>query len=75
MAKLTLSVNHRVIFRAKRYAKAHGVSVSQIVEKYLDEVAQRDTSQESLPVLTALRGSLKGAHPSIYKKHLEEKYL
>ena len=36
MQKLTLSVDARVIERAKRYAKANGTSVSQLVEKMLD---------------------------------------
>lgn len=36
MSKLTLSVDHAVIVRAKRYAAAHHTSVSQLVERYLD---------------------------------------
>ena len=39
MAKLTLSVNERIVSRAKRYARKHGVSVSQLVEAYLEAVA------------------------------------
>ena len=40
MAKLTLSVDERVASRAKRYAKQQGVSVSQMVEAYLEAVAK-----------------------------------
>jgi hypothetical protein len=32
MSKLTLSVDSRVVIRAKRYAKQQGVSVSKMVE-------------------------------------------
>ena len=40
MAKLTLSVDERVVSRAKQYAKRRGVSVSEMVEAYLSAVAQ-----------------------------------
>jgi predicted HicB family RNase H-like nuclease len=35
MSRLTLSIDHRVIERAKKYAARHGTSVSQLVEEYL----------------------------------------
>ena len=40
MAKLTLSVDSRVVSRAKQYAKRRGVSVSEMVETYLAAVAE-----------------------------------
>jgi hypothetical protein len=40
MSKLTLSVDERVVLRAKRYAKRRGVSVSAIVEAYLASIAE-----------------------------------
>jgi predicted HicB family RNase H-like nuclease len=40
MAKLTLSVDGRVVRRAKEYAKRRGVSVSKMVETYLAAVAE-----------------------------------
>jgi hypothetical protein len=39
MAKLTLSVDSRVVSLAKQYAKRRGVSVSNMVEAYLAAVA------------------------------------
>ena len=36
MAKLTLSINKSIALRAKRYSKRRGVSVSKLVEEYLD---------------------------------------
>jgi hypothetical protein len=39
MAKLTLSVDDRVISRAKQYAKQRGLSISGMVEAYLAAVA------------------------------------
>ena len=40
MAKLTLSVDAEVVSRAKRYAKQYGVSLSEMVEMYLQQVAE-----------------------------------
>jgi hypothetical protein len=63
MTKLTLSVDQRVVERAKRYAAARGTSVSRMVETYLDAVARlNDTRREELPPITRrLAGILKGA--------------
>lgn len=75
MAKLTLSVDPRVIRRAKKYARSAGVSVSWMVEQYLDRVPEADPALDEPPVLRSLRGSLKGVRPSSYGRHLAEKYL
>lgn len=75
MSKLTLSVDDRVVSRAKLYAKQSGVSVSEMVEVFLDAIAEapgpdaRDT-----PILRSVRGSLKKAHLEDYQKHLAAKY-
>ena len=74
MSKLTLSVDDQVIFRAKRYAKQHGVSVSEMVEAYLAAVAAPSRPIRDTPILRSLRGSLQKADPSEYKKHLAAKY-
>jgi antitoxin component of RelBE/YafQ-DinJ toxin-antitoxin module len=75
MAKLTLSVNDTVVARAKRYAKARGVSVSKMVETYLSAVAEPPVRQRAdTPILRSLRGVLKKADVKNYKRHLETKY-
>jgi len=75
MSKLTLSVDDRVVSRAKRYAKQHGVSVSKMVEAYLAAVAERSTpAGRDAPILRSLRGSLKKADLDEYRKHLATKY-
>ena len=75
MSKLTLSVDNRVVSRAKRYAKEHGVSVSQMVETYLAAVAERTSpATEDAPILRSVRGSLKKADLGAYRKHLAAKY-
>jgi Family of unknown function (DUF6364) len=76
MAKLTLSVDTRVVSRAKLYAKRRGVSVSQMVEAYLAAVAEPPSpaATGSAPVLRSVRGVLKNADIGDYRKHLAVKY-
>lgn len=75
MAKLTLSVDDRVIERAKQYARQRGTSVSGLVEQLLDLAASGFTGPEvTPPVLGRLRGSLKGVDRQDYRRHLERKY-
>ena len=75
MAKLTLSVDERVVSRAKRYARQQGVSVSQMVEAYLEAVAEpTPLAERDAPILRSLRGSLKKADVEAYKRHLATKY-
>jgi hypothetical protein len=75
MAKLTLSVDERVIERAKRYARARGTSVSGLVEQMLDLAASgSDQPDIAPPVLNRLRGSLKGVDQADYHRYLERKH-
>ena len=75
MAKLTLSVDDRVVSSAKRYAKLRGVSVSEMVETYLAAVAAPPSpATGSAPVLRSVRGVLRSADVREYRKHLATKY-
>ena len=75
MAKLTLSVDHRVLSRAKQYAKRRGVSVSEMVEAYLSAVAGPNSSTiRATPILRSVRGVLKTAEIAENRKHLAAKY-
>jgi hypothetical protein len=75
MAKLTLSVDNAVVFRAKQYAKLRGISVSEMVEAYLSAVAEPvPRTSGDTPVLRSLRGVLRNADVGEYRKHLVEKY-
>jgi len=75
MAKLTLSVDNRVVSRAKQYAKRRGVSVSQMVEAYLAAVAEPvSPSAGAVPILRSVRGVLKNVDIDEYRKHLVTKY-
>ena len=75
MAKLTLSVDERVVERAKAYAREQGTSVSGLVEKLLELAAAPAGRPGDAPaVLTRLRGSLKHGSASDYHRDLERKY-
>jgi hypothetical protein len=75
MAKLTLSVDNRVIAHAKQYAKRRGVSVSEMVEAYLAAVAEpASPASGAAPILRSVRGVLKDGDVSEYRKHLAAKY-
>ena len=75
MQKLTLSVEGRVVERAKRYARDRGTSVSRLVETYLDMLAEPTvTGGQRRPVLTRLRGSMTRGSVGDYHRYLERKF-
>jgi hypothetical protein len=75
MGKLTLSVDDRVVSRAKLYAKRRGVSVSAIVESYLAVVAEPPPATAGgAPILRSIRGVLRNVDLDDYRKHLAAKY-
>jgi hypothetical protein len=75
MAKLTLSVDDRVVSRAKLFAKRRGVSVSEMVEAYLAAVAEPPShATPAASILHSVRGILKTADMDEYRKHLSAKY-
>ena len=60
MPKLTLNIDGQVIAGAKRYAESQGISVSRLVERYLDFVVRPREPVGMPPLLRRLRGALKG---------------
>lgn len=73
-AKLTLTVDPRVIAAAKRYAAESGTSVSQLVEDYLSAIVAGPVQAPAPPVLTRLRGAMRDVDVDDYRRHLVEKY-
>ncbi|MDR0237570.1 DUF6364 family protein [Acinetobacter sp.] len=57
-AKLTLSINKKVIERAKLYAQEHEQSVSSLVEAYLDRISAH--TEASINIQAPITGSLTG---------------
>ena len=79
--KLTLTIEQKIIERAKNYAKAKNRSLSDLIENYLKSLTKDDEkeSQKLNPVVKSLKGSFKMPKNMDYKKELdkrrEEKYL
>lgn len=79
--KLTLRLDDRVIERAKIYARSHKISLSKMIESYLDNVTnQNDTGKENqiTPLVKSLSGVIDLPADFDYKKEyrdfLDEKY-
>jgi hypothetical protein len=73
MAKLTLSVEEEVIARAKEFAAERGMSVSELVERYLDFVSR--PPDLALPrALRSVRGVLRTGDRNAFRRHLENRH-
>jgi len=79
--KLTLTIEHTLIDKAKRYAKDKGRSLSDLIENYLKVMIKEDNAKviDSTPIVSSLRGAFKAPEDFNYKKELSkglsEKYL
>ena len=81
--KLTLRLNDKVIERAKKYARLRKVSLSRMIESYLDSITQLPEDEEKKINITPLVESLSGVIdlPSGYDEneawhnHVEEKHV
>lgn len=79
--KLTLRLNGEVIERAKVYARNHQVSLSKMIESYLDSITkQKDEGLRNsiTPLVESLSGVISLPADFDYKKeyrdHLAKKY-
>lgn len=72
--KLTLSVDERVIERARRYSTRHNTSISQLVTQYLSQL-DAPSDATLAPWVQRLRGILPSdTSVEDYRRHLEEKH-
>jgi hypothetical protein len=73
--KLTVRVPRHLLVNAKRYAKAHQTTLTELISTFLEHIPSESNVLEHAPVVRRLTGLLS---PTIstedYKKHLEEKY-
>jgi Family of unknown function (DUF6364) len=72
--KLTLTLDDKVIQAAKRYARAKGRSVSELVESYFKSLTGPDNepAEELTPAVKSLMGSFKATANFDYKKILRD---
>ncbi len=79
--KLTLRLNDHVIKRAKNYARSNKISLSKMIENYLDSVTTQKEEEDKINI-TPLVESLSGVidlpadfdYKKEYRDYLEEKY-
>jgi macrodomain Ter protein organizer (MatP/YcbG family) len=77
--KLTIRLNKGVIVKAKEYAQEHQISLSKMIESYLDSITKQDkTTNEISPLVESLSGVIQLEKDYDYKKDysdfLKEKY-
>ena len=75
--KLTLTLDDKVIERAKRYARKKGRSVSELVESYFKSLTEpgNESADELTPTVKSLMGSFKAPKNLDYKKELRNAKL
>ncbi len=79
--KLTLRLNDNVIERAKNYARIHKISLSKMIESYLDSITKQNEDEKKISI-TPLVESLSGLidlpadfdYKKEYRDYLEKKY-
>lgn len=77
--KLTLRLRKSVIENAKEYARNHGISLSKMIELYLESItAPREKEEETTPLVESLSGVIE-LDPDFdpkkeYADYLAEKY-
>jgi hypothetical protein len=73
--KLTVRVPRHLLANAKRYAKVHQTTLTELISAYLQHISTESEVLDHAPVVRRLTGLLS---PDVsiddYKKHLEEKY-
>lgn len=73
--KLTVRVPRHLLVNAKRYARAHQTTLTELISAYLQHIPAESEELDGAPVVRQLTGLLS---PEVslddYKKHLEEKY-
>lgn len=76
--KLTLNLDKGVIEQAKSYAKNNRVSLSKLIENYLDSLTRRSENKTKVsPLVESLTGVIPSGNyddKKDYKDYLSEKY-
>ncbi len=77
--KLTLRLNKKIIDMAKDYAHAHNISLSKMIESYLESITKKSVKETEIsPFVESLSGILKINEPIDFQKdyttYLTEKY-
>ena len=73
--KLTVRVPRHLLENAKRYARAHQTTLTELISTYLQHIPSEPDVLERAPVVRRLTGILSpDVSTQDYKKHLDDKY-
>jgi hypothetical protein len=77
--KLTLKLDHRVIKKAKEYARLHNTSLSSMIESYLQKIIDGNVEGETItPLVKSLSGIINLPkdfdQKNTYSKFIGNKY-
>ncbi len=76
--KLTLKLNKSIIDKAKEYAKGKNISLSKMIENYLQALTNKQSKEiEISPLVESLIGVVSpqaADYKKDYTKHLSKKY-
>lgn len=75
--KLTLNLDKNIIAEAKNYAKNHHVSLSKLIENYLNSITRESKKRSSVsPLVESLTGIIPNDvdERKEYRDYLDRKY-
>ncbi len=73
--KLTLSIDNKIIERAKRYSEKKGKSLSKVVEEYFRQITEEPSKNKKRTSILELKG-IGGEVPNDFNyKEERDKYL
>ena len=75
--KLTLNLDINVICEAKTYAKSHKVSLSKLIENYLNSLTRESKKKSSVsPLVESLTGIIPNDFDERkeYRNYIDQKY-
>lgn len=75
--KLTLNLDKDIIDEAKTYAKSHKVSLSKLVENYLNSLTRDSKKKSSVsPLVESLTGIIPSDYDekNDYRNYIDKKY-
>ena len=75
--KLTLNLDKEIIDEAKTYAKSHSVSLSKLIESYLNSLTRQSKKKSSVsPLVESLTGIIPNDYDERgdYRNYIDKKY-
>lgn len=75
--KLTLSLDKEIIEEAKNYAKSKQISLSKLIENYLNSLSHESKSSDTVsPLVQSLTGIIPNDYDEKrdYRNYIDQKY-